>query len=430
MTSESKRGQTPVPPEPKRPASHRTPTHHKRQGLGELLALDSERSSRLMLIGSVLLILVLAVGFILFGYWDTVIKPRHRTVLGAEGITVSYTAMKQRMAYDIQQNPTYLQSQQLVTTLPQSAYGELLEEIILIKRAPSDQDIKVSDSELQQALDAKVGVPTNASKQAFAAAFRGVLQKSGLSEDAYRRIVLADTLRTKLQAKFQSELPATVPQAKIDVIQVNTKADADKALARVKAGEDWATVAKSVSKEPNVATTGGTHDYAPEGDVNSAYSGFAFSAAIGQISDVITSGSGTTQRFYVARVVDRADKALTAAQKPAAVQRRYGQWVDSMRTKMTITDHWTNDQTSQTNALISVLKSVPPPTAVATVAAAAPPATTPGAAGTAVATGTAGAGVPPANPQPGGTSSSQPTAGANQPVAPNAPVAPGGGNAP
>src|SRR6185437_1252761 len=111
MTSESKRGQTPAPPEPKRPASHRTPAHQKRQGLGELLSLDSERSSRLLLIGSVLLILVLAVGFILFGYWDTVIKPRHRTVLGAEGINVSYTAMKQQTAYDIQQNPTYLQSQ-------------------------------------------------------------------------------------------------------------------------------------------------------------------------------------------------------------------------------------------------------------------------------------------------------------------------------
>ena len=339
--------------------------------------------------------------------------------------------MKQRMAYDIEQNPTYLQSQQLITTVPQITYLELLKEIILVKRGPSDQGIKVSDTELQQALNAKISIPANASKQTFASAFRGALHTSGLSEDAYRRMVLADTIRTKLQAKFQTELPATVPQAKIDVLQLDTKDAADKALARVKAGEDWATVAKSVSKETDVATTGGTHDYAPEGDVNSAYSGFAFSAAPGQISDVITSGSSTTsQTFYVVRLDDKADKPLTDAQKPAAVQRRYSDWLDSMRTKTTITDHWSNDQTSQQNALISVWNNLPAPTAVPTAAAAVPPATTPATSGTPVAGGTAGAAVPPANPQTDATSASQPTAGANNPVAPNAPVAPGGGNAP
>ncbi|HEY7945527.1 MAG TPA: peptidylprolyl isomerase [Casimicrobiaceae bacterium] len=254
------------------------------------------------------------------------------------------------------------------------------------------------------------------------------MQKSGLSEAAYRRIVLASATKTKLQAKFQSELPATVPQAKIEVIQLDTKDDADKALARVKAGEDWASVAKSVSKESDVATTGGTHDYAPEGDVNTAYSGFAFSAAVGQISDVITSGSSTAQTFYVVRVDDRADKALTDAQKPAAMQRRYNTWLDSMRTKMTITDHWTNDQTAQANALGSVAQSGIVVSAINTAVAAAAPtvAAAPAASGTPIAVGTAGAAVP----APAGTAASQPTAGANQPVAPNAPVAPGGGNAP
>ena len=87
MTSDSKRGQTPTPTEPKRPASRRTPAHQKKHGLGELLALDSERSSRLMLIGSVVLILLLAVGFIVFGYWDTVIKPRHGRCSGPTGST-------------------------------------------------------------------------------------------------------------------------------------------------------------------------------------------------------------------------------------------------------------------------------------------------------------------------------------------------------
>ncbi|MBF6600323.1 MAG: peptidylprolyl isomerase [Dehalococcoidia bacterium] len=420
MTGESKRGRS-GDAKP-RAGSHRAPAAHRRPGLNDLLAMDGERSSRLLLVGAAVLVLLVALGFIAFGYYDTVIKPRYRTVLGADGITVSYTAMKQRMAYDIQQNPTVIQSSSAVQTVPLTAYEELLTEITLVSRGPSDQGIKVSDQELNTALDAKIGVATNAGKEAFAAAFRGALQRSGLSESAYRRIVLADVIKTKLQAKFQNELPATVPQAKLDVIQLNTKDAADKALARVKGGEAWATVAKDLSTDPDKATDGGTHDYAPEGDVSTAYSGFAFSAPVGQTSDVITSGPSGSETYYVVRVADRADKPFTAQQKPAAAQRRYNQWLDDMRAKMTITDRWTNDQTSQTKAIISVLNSLPPPTAVPTVVAPVAPATTPGA------SGTPAAGTPAAAGQP--TPNGQPTAGVTSPVAPSAPVAPGGGNAP
>ncbi|MHB8377745.1 MAG: hypothetical protein ACYDEB_12445, partial [Dehalococcoidia bacterium] len=90
MSGESKRGRAPGPAAPKRPLPR------KRPGLGDLLALDSERSSRLLLYGGVLFVLLLAGGFIAFGYYNSVIKPRHRTVLGADGINISYLAMKRR----------------------------------------------------------------------------------------------------------------------------------------------------------------------------------------------------------------------------------------------------------------------------------------------------------------------------------------------
>jgi parvulin-like peptidyl-prolyl isomerase len=406
MTTESKR-RTPPPPPPKRP--------RRRSGLSDIFSLDSDASSRMLLIGGVVLVLVLAAGFIGYGYYATVIKPRHRTVLGAAGVNISYEAMRRHMLYDVVQNASYLQSQAAVSTLPQAAYDELVDEIILVKRGPSDQGITVSDDDIDTALRARIGVAKDANQQQFATAFRGALSNSKLNEDEYRRMVLADVIKTKIQQKITQALPATLPQAKVAVIQLNTKDDADKALTRLKAGEDFATVAKDVSIEPDKATTGGTHDYQLEGEMNTFYSGFAFSAPVGQLSDVITAGSDQAQTFYIVRVEDRSDKPLTDQQKPGEAQRRYNQWLEDQKGHLSISNHW--DQQAQTDALVWVLQNIPAPTAVPAQPTQPASGVTVTAGGTAVAVGTAPA-QPPANPQDSG----------NNPAVPTAPVAPGGGN--
>jgi hypothetical protein len=405
MTTESKRGRTAPPPAPKR-------SSRRRGGLRDLFAFDSDASSRLLLIGGAALVLLLAGAFIAFGYYDTVVKPRHRTVLGAAGINISYEAMRRHMAYDVRQNPSYLQSQAAFTSLPQAAYQELLDEIILVTRGPSEQNVSVSDDELDQALRTRVGVAKEASQKDFAAAFRGALDKSGLKESEYRRMVLAEQIQIKIQQKVTAELPATLPQAKVDVIQTDTKDAADQALLRVKAGEDWATVADALSTAPDKATTHGSFDFQLEGEMNQAYSGFAFSAAPGSISDVITSGAASSQTFYVVRLAERADRPLTDTQKPAEAQRRYSKWLADAEGHLVIANHW--DQKAQNDALLWVLDHTPAPTAA--------PAQNQQPVPTVVATGVAGtpgAEQPPANPQ---------DSGSNNPAVPNAPVAPGGGN--
>lgn len=405
MTTESKRRRTPPTPAPK------PPPRRRRRGIADFFSFGADDSSRLLLFAGVALVLILAGGFIAYGYYATVIKPRHRTVLGAEGVSISYEAMRRHMAYDLAQNPTYLQSQQIFASLPQTAYQELLDEIIIWKLGPKEQNVSVGNnqltgnSDLETVLRARVGVPSNANQQQFAAAFRAALDKAKITETEYRRMVLADELKTKIQAKITQELPATAPQAKVEVIQTATKDNADKALARVKAGEDWVAVSKDLSTASD-KDTGGATDYQLEGEMNSAYSGFAFSAANGQVSDVITSGATDSQTFYVVRVVDRADKPLTDTQKPAEAQRRYAKWLADAEGHTVVTNHW--DQQAQSDALLWVLNHVPPPTPVPTQAQAQPTAAAP-AAGTPAAQGT-------------------PAANGNNPVAPNAPVAPGSGN--
>src|SRR6266571_1723042 len=165
MASESKRRRSagPVKPTPTRPPARR------RSSWTDVFAMDSERSSRLLLIGGVVLVLVIALGFVGFGYYNSVIKPRNRTVLEADGVKVSYSAMERRMRYEADQHPEFRQSvQTLVQVLPNSASQTLLNEITLISRAPSDLGVTVDDNEADAALRLKIGVSADADQRRFA----------------------------------------------------------------------------------------------------------------------------------------------------------------------------------------------------------------------------------------------------------------------
>ena len=388
--------------------------------------MDSERQSRLLLIGGAVLVLIVAAGFIGFGYWQTKIKPQHRTVLAVDGAKIDYAAMKRRMTYDLNTNSsTFLQSQQAISFLPQIAYEELLDELVVIEKGPGDQGVQISDQDFDQALRTKIGVAKDADATTFANALRRALDTSGLHEDEYRRMVRADLIKTKITDKLTAALPATMAQAKVEIMQFQSKDTADQAIFRVRSGEDWSTVANAIASDPSKGSSSSTPDYTPKDLMSTVYSDFAFSAANGTISDVLTSGSSDTPTYTIVHLVDRADKPLTDAQKPQVAQAQYQTWLTGATAQVNVTDKW--DQQSQQDALLSVIKSFTPPTAVApvtipTTAAQGSPAAneTPAAGQTAAPATTAAA--PPANPQPESTGSN--------PAAPAATAAAGGGSAP
>src|SRR5581483_1287732 len=119
--------------------------------------------------------------------------------------------------------------------------------------------------------------------------------------------------------------------------------DAQKAADRIKAGEDFATVAREVSKESDVQTTGGVHDYAPKGTTfPKAYDDYAFTAPVGQLSDPLsTSDNGP---FYIVRVVDRSDQPVQESQKGQLASQKSAEWLqqtkDDLQAHNKIIDKW------------------------------------------------------------------------------------------
>ena len=399
MASEGKsRRADPLTPKstPKKPAPR---AGHSRG----LLNMDSEQQARALLIGGVVLIIIVALGFIGFGYWYSVVRPRNRTVLQADQIKISYSAIKRRMAYELFQSVTL---QQNARALPEITYQKLLEEATVINRAAADLNITPSDDEIDKNLRGKIGVGAEADQKQFADALVRQLDTSGLQEDEYRRLAKAELLTKKIKEKFKLEAPLTIQQARFEVMALNTEDDAKKAIARVQAGEDWATVAKAVSQEVDVQTTGGVHDYTPQTGLNAAYRDYVFlsSTKIGDISAPLPSAAGN--QFFVVRVDDRADKPVTEDQKPKIADKQYSDWLVAQQDQMTVVRHW--EAQDQADALVSVVNGTN-----AKIKKQAPrPATT-------------------VTQQ---TPVSQPTAAApsggadTNPPLPNAPVAPGSGN--
>jgi parvulin-like peptidyl-prolyl isomerase len=273
-------------------------------------------------------------------------------VLQVENITVSYSAMKRRMTYEFVSNTSY-QTQNGIQILPAGAFQSVLNELTEVTQAEGKLGITLTDAEFDEKFRSRIVVAPAADQRTYADGLRKELDKTGLTQSELERLVRADAIESKIQEKFKAEAPATLLQAKLDVIAAQSEASAQQAIDRINAGEDFATVAKSLpSTEADVQTTGGRHEYGAQGSFNAAYDDYAFSGEVGKLSAPLASG-GT---FYVVRVVDRSDQPVQESQKPAIANNRLIDWLkatqEELKTTGSLKQDW--DEQSQLDALNSI----------------------------------------------------------------------------
>ncbi len=360
MASEGKsgRGERPAAPGASKPKASGRARNSARHST---LHLDSEQRARLLLIGSVVAVLLIALGILAFGYWYSVVRPRNRTVLQVDDIKVSYSAMKRRMGYEFFQNTRY-QSQQGAQLLPLGAYQALVTELIEVSRAESALGVTVDQTEFDAKLRSRVGVADGADQRAFADGLRTQLQTTGLQESEYYRLIRAEIIDAKIRDKFKSELPATMLQAKVQVISNQDRAVIQQAIDRINAGEDMGAVAKELSQDNDGATTGGVKDFAPQGTLNSAYDSYAFTAEIGKLSEPLQGGSSTTPLYYVVKVLERSDQPVSDTEKPTLAGKKIDEWLKTTQDEMTSSGKLVDkfDQQTQADAFSAVVAQVGP----------------------------------------------------------------------
>jgi peptidyl-prolyl cis-trans isomerase C len=208
--------------------------------------------------------------------------------------------------------------------LQQKAVDNLIDQTLLVMAA-REEGLAVSDEELNAALSQiKARFP---SQEAFAAA----LQQQGMTEEQFVKSFRSDlTIRNFVQEAFTDTITVTLAQAQsyfdthpeefvspetvharhiLMRLSPNAEPDVDSAareraeaaLARIKAGEDFAVVAQDVSEDETTSAQGGDLGFFMSGQMVPAFDSVSFALAPGQVSDPVKTQFG----YHIIKVEEK-----------------------------------------------------------------------------------------------------------------------------
>ncbi len=209
---------------------------------------------------------------------------------------------------------------------------QVLENLIdqeLLYQESQKAGIKIDDTEVNETFEAqkkKAQFDTDAE-------FEEALKKSGKTLASYREeikrgLAIDHFIKTKFtdnttvsdsEAKNYYDSNPTYfeqpAQVRVSHIMIKVPSDADQAqkdeaktkiekvMKRLKAGEDFAAVAKDASEDENTKNDGGDLGYLTKGQVTKSFEDAAFALKKDQISDIVETGAG----YHIIKLTDKKD---------------------------------------------------------------------------------------------------------------------------
>lgn len=163
---------------------------------------------------------------------------------------------------------------------------DLLIEQELIRQTAAAQGIVVSDDEVNAVIaDMKA---ENGEEY-----FNGWLAANYYTAEEFHEVIRLDLITNRLLAPVMEAVPTVAEHAHARHILVNTQAEADEALARLQAGEDFAALAAEYSVDVTTRDTGGDLGWFPRGGLLvPEVEETTFGLQPGQISNVVSSAWG------------------------------------------------------------------------------------------------------------------------------------------
>lgn len=185
--------------------------------------------------------------------------------------------------------------------------GEILRENILNSLISNQVILNAANNEDLGDIDAKVAEQINIEKEmAGEDFFKENLAAIGLTEEEYKNVLKENTIvneyiNKKMEGyevsqeekeKFFEENKDAFYERSARHILVETEDEANKVLQRLKDGEDFAELAKELSKDPGSAAQGGDLGFFPQGRMVAEFNDFVFGNNVGDLSDPIKSDFG------------------------------------------------------------------------------------------------------------------------------------------
>lgn len=254
--------------------------------------LRKRRRTGLFVASGMLAVIALVLGT---GYYQKYMAPLRRPVISVDGHTV-------RMDYFLKR--TRLAGGDAMGTLQSLTNEELF------KRGGPGYVPAVNAEEISRELRSRASSDgATVTDVEFKEWYRQSLNETGLSDSEYREMVRASLLAERLRTYLEERVPTVGEQVHLNVILVETAADADKAMARLKAGEKFADVARDMSLDPS-GEAGGDFGWVPKGIMDPGFDQLVFGLQPGLVAEPVQAAEGF-QVFMVsekdqARQIDNA----------------------------------------------------------------------------------------------------------------------------
>jgi parvulin-like peptidyl-prolyl isomerase len=217
----------------------------------------------------------------------------------------------------------------------QAALAEMRRQILegMIEQALiGEQAAKLGISVTQSEVDAAINqsITETGGQEAFNKYLANI---AGMTMDEWRAGQLEAMLTQKVIERITRDVPAKAEQVHARHILVDTAAEANALLAKLRAGADFAALAQQYSKDTVASAGGGDLGWFPRGGLfDAALEKAAFDLQPGQISGVVQSDLGGQTVYHIVQVIERdparqlSDDALREARQMAVQS-----WLDGLK---------------------------------------------------------------------------------------------------
>ena len=283
------------------------------------------------IVASFAIFLLVIAGFVAYGWWDNEMGPPHSRAMRVGETTLNLDFFSRRVKGVLHDSGLATSGQPLDSNTYSSVVSFVIstleQEILLRQRAPVDLGLSPTPDDIDGEIASRLGVSRD-DPAAFQAAYQADRKARDLSVKEYRQMIEAALLSRWVSDGFVRAAPEVADQVKIRQIQVGAKEDADKAVERLNAGEDFATVAKEMSSDTLTKDKGGERDWVAMEELDPSYAAKVFALEVGQRSDPLEGQGG----FFIIEVEDKqAERSLEPTQRDAIGSRYSGLWLSEQR---------------------------------------------------------------------------------------------------
>jgi foldase protein PrsA len=274
--------------------------------------IDPERRNGVLLVGGIVVVILFAIGLIAYGYYNDRIAPQHDTVIKVGDKGFDYSYVERRARADL------VRGRLDTRDLGNSLYNLMvrIQREQLVREASAALGISVTEAEIEERYRTKLNLTEESTREQFAARLKAELLSTGLSLDDYHAVTAVEVLERKLRAQFESEVPSQAEQVDLQLIEVETQAEALKARDSLNEGRGFGVLAVEVSTYAQAQQNAGDLSWTPRGAVPPEVAEAAFSIELNVISDLIEGRDA----YYLIRVNGKETREVTTDAKNRIVE--------------------------------------------------------------------------------------------------------------